>query len=736
MKPIVFGKYSLLKRIHVSGMAEIFLAKSIGIEGSRRTLAIKRILPSIAGDQEFIPTFIDEARLSVRLNHANVVQIEDLGQIGGTYYIAMEYVPGKDLRAVLERFRRRREIMPTAMALFIATRICAGLDYAHRKKGERSQDLQIIHRDISPENILLSSRGEVKLIGFGIAKAADRMQNTQPRILKGRLGYMSPEQVCGLPIDRRSDVFALGVILYEMLTGEELFVRESVFSTLLAVRNAEVTSPRLVNPNIPPALEKVMLKALARAVEDRYQWASELEEDLMSLLAREAIDPAERLSAFVADALAEDLLSDEERLQGAASVDRPVVPVSAPAGPSPPGSRPSRAPGGLTIHATLAGSTPAPRPTGAGSSGVTRPPRAPSPVPAGLPSAVIRPPIRGDPGPLTGNSEAPVRGIGGVFARVLRRLQVATISSRRQSPPVGQTAEHPVEVEPVPEAVFLGVSAPRVVKPRAKFVARFAAYVKGVECVLKARLEALSQDPSQVHLGFTPNQASHWKVGTPVTVRLSGDGFTCSPSQARFEWSGHENLLSFVVSASGDLGEGVAVLTFEASIEGVPVALIPLEIEVGATLDPSPRQNAAALARSGFASYASIDRSRVMDKLGALSAYDATLDIFTDCLDLRPGEVWKQRLEAVIPTREIFLLFWSRAAARSSWVEWEWRTALASKGIKAIHPVPLEAPQLAPPPPELSSLHFNDRYLMVRDAERRQAEKQTIIENIEPLDAP
>jgi serine/threonine protein kinase len=228
-KPLLFGKYLLLERINVGGMAEVFIAKAFGVEGFERILAIKKILPTMAEDEEFITMFIDEARISVQLNHANVVHIHELGKHDETFYIAMEYVAGRDLRTILERYRRHKEIMPTAQAVFIASKICEGLDYAHRRKDARGQDLDIIHRDVSPQNILISYEGEVKIIDFGIAKAANRSQKTQAGILKGKFGYMSPEQVRGLPIDRRADVFAVGVILYEMLTGEKLFVGESDF---------------------------------------------------------------------------------------------------------------------------------------------------------------------------------------------------------------------------------------------------------------------------------------------------------------------------------------------------------------------------------------------------------------------------------------------------------------------------------------------------------------------------
>ncbi len=323
-KPTVFGKYLLLERINVGGMAEVFIAKAFGVEGFERILAIKKILPTMAEDEEFITMFIDEARISVQLNHANIVHIHELGKHDETYYIAMEYVAGRDLRTILERYRRNKEIMPTAQAVFVASKICEGLDYAHRKKDARGQDLGIIHRDVSPQNILISYEGEVKIIDFGIAKAANRSQKTQAGILKGKFGYMSPEQVRGLPIDRRSDIFAVGVILYEMLTGEKLFVGESDFSTLEKVRNADVPAPRQFNPNIPPGLEKVVLKALAREQEDRYQSASDLQEDLMRfLLAGEAIYSAKHLSSFMKEAFAEELARENEKMERYASIERP-----------------------------------------------------------------------------------------------------------------------------------------------------------------------------------------------------------------------------------------------------------------------------------------------------------------------------------------------------------------------------------------------------------------------------
>jgi serine/threonine protein kinase len=328
-KPIPFGKYLLLERINVGGMAEVFLGKAYGAEGFERLLAIKKILPTMVEDEEFITMFLDEARISVQLNHPNVVQIHELGRQDENFYIAMDYVAGKDLRTILERYRRRSEVMPTAQAAYLAQRMAEGLDYAHRKKDARGAELHIVHRDVSPQNILVSYSGEVKIIDFGIAKAANRAQKTQAGILKGKFGYMSPEQVRGLPIDRRSDIFAMGVVFFEMLTGEKLFAGESDFSTLEKVRNAEVPSPRQFNANIPPALEKVVYKALAREVEDRYQWAGEFAEDLKRILGPNGYGE-NQLQGFMGEAFREDVMREKTRQEAFAGMAPPVQQPEAP----------------------------------------------------------------------------------------------------------------------------------------------------------------------------------------------------------------------------------------------------------------------------------------------------------------------------------------------------------------------------------------------------------------------
>ena len=287
-KPIQFGKYYLLDRINVGGMAEVWRAKAFGVEGFERLLAVKRILPNIAEDEEFITMFIDEAKIAVQLNHANICQIFDLGKVDDSYFIAMEFVHGRDMRGIFDRCKQKpvdgSTAMPLAQSCFVIMKACEGLDYAHNKRDAQGREIGLVHRDVSPQNVLISYEGEVKLIDFGIAKAAGKASKTQQGILKGKFGYMSPEQVRGLPLDRRSDIFSLGIVLYELLTGERLFVGESDFSTLEKVRNVEILPPSTYNRRISDELERICMKALAKDVDDRYQNAIDLHDDLQAFM--------------------------------------------------------------------------------------------------------------------------------------------------------------------------------------------------------------------------------------------------------------------------------------------------------------------------------------------------------------------------------------------------------------------------------------------------------------------
>ena len=283
LKPQRFGRFVLLDRLSTGGMAEVFLAKSSGLQGFEKVVAIKRILPSVSEDADFITMFIDEAKISANLAHANIGQVFEFGQVNGQYYIAMEYIPGRDLRAIQTHLADTGRVMDLPMALHVGTRLCQALDYAHRQKSGEGVSMEIVHRDVSPPNVIVSFDGAVKLIDFGIAKAASRATRTRAGKLKGKFAYMSPEQVQGQQVDRRSDVFSLGIVIYELLTNRRLFHGESQLATLTLVRRAEVAPPSTVNPEIPLEVDRIVLKALARSRDDRYGWATELRADLAAL---------------------------------------------------------------------------------------------------------------------------------------------------------------------------------------------------------------------------------------------------------------------------------------------------------------------------------------------------------------------------------------------------------------------------------------------------------------------
>lgn len=319
-RPIPFGRFLMLDRIAIGGMAEVFAAKTFEVAGVERLVAIKRILPNMVEDDEFITMFIDEARIAAQLSHANIVQIHELGQHDDTYYIAMEYVSGQDVRSLREKLAHSKQPFPIGMAVLIAAQIAEGLDYAHAKTDGYGQPLGIIHRDISPHNVLVSYDGEVKIIDFGIAKAAGRIQKTQAGILKGKFSYMSPEQVRGLEIDHRSDIFSAGVMLFEMLTSTRLFRGESDLATLEMVRDAKVPSPRERNPEIPEALEQIMLKALAADRDQRYQRAGDLHDDLLRFLfsgfsGKNQIYSTRRLGEFMREAFSEEFKQEKIRIR-------------------------------------------------------------------------------------------------------------------------------------------------------------------------------------------------------------------------------------------------------------------------------------------------------------------------------------------------------------------------------------------------------------------------------------
>lgn len=315
-QPIRFGSYYLLEKVASGGMAEVYRAKSFGVEGFERLVAVKTILPSIAANTEFIRMFVDEAKLAGQLSHSNIAQIYDLGRVDDTYFIAMEFVSGHDLKEIWERLRASDARLPLELACYVLTRVCEGLEYAHNKSDPMGTPLHIVHRDVSPQNVIISYEGEVKVIDFGVAKAASSSTETRVGILKGKLSYMSPEQVRGLALDRRSDTFAAGIVLYEMLTGERLFLGDTDFETLEKIRKVEVAPPSLYNRSIPRELEDIILTALQKNPNQRYQSAHELQQALQAFMYANGMRVSQRdISAWMAETFASDLATERTRLE-------------------------------------------------------------------------------------------------------------------------------------------------------------------------------------------------------------------------------------------------------------------------------------------------------------------------------------------------------------------------------------------------------------------------------------
>ena len=318
-----YGPYRLLERVALGGMAEVFKAKRSGVEGFEKVVAVKRILSHLSDNKEFVEMFIGEAKIVAGLTHPNVVQIFDLGKIDKSYYIAMEYIHGRDLRSILKRAKEKGLRLPLDLSVLIVAKVCSALEYAHRKKDESGRSMKIVHRDISPQNILISFEGEVKLADFGIAKAASSAAITDRGVLRGKLLYMSPEQAWGQSMDRRSDIFSLGVVFYEMVTDTKLFMGTSERGILETVRECHVVPPTTLNPRIPERLEAVIMKALDKDPEQRYQDASEMYRDLERVLHQRQPPTAVELARFMEILFDDDQRGELEPDEHGSGEDRP-----------------------------------------------------------------------------------------------------------------------------------------------------------------------------------------------------------------------------------------------------------------------------------------------------------------------------------------------------------------------------------------------------------------------------
>src|SRR5262245_8040018 len=279
-------RYRVIERLASGGMAEVFLAESAGIEGFKKQVAIKRVLPHLSEKKRFIAMFLDEARLSAHLSHSNVAQVFDIGVGDNAYFIVMEYVDGSDLKAVIEYMKKSGRVFPVEAAAHIAVKICEGLTYAHELKGNDGSMLHVVHRDMSPPNVLITKHGEVKIVDFGLAKASSQLEKSEAGIIKGKFSYLSPEAALGQDVDHRTDIFAVGIILWEMLAGRRLFLGDSDFATVKLVQQAQIPSLTSLNRAVPQELERIVMRSLARETSMRYTSARDLGRDLIQFLYR------------------------------------------------------------------------------------------------------------------------------------------------------------------------------------------------------------------------------------------------------------------------------------------------------------------------------------------------------------------------------------------------------------------------------------------------------------------
>ncbi len=277
-------KYRVMDRIEVGGMAEVFRGRAVGVEGIEKDVAIKRILPSLTKKKRFREMFLDEARLSMCLNHANIVQVFDVGRSAGTYFIVMEYVDGVNLRKVFQRASERGVRIPLKVVCYIMAEVCKGLAHAHDLKDANGRAYGIVHRDLSPPNILISRSGEVRIVDFGLAKAVTHAVTTDPGIVKGKFSYLSPEAADGKEIDHRADIFSAGIVLYELLSNRQLFRGKNDVETLELVRRAEIPSLSKLNPDVTTSFERIVEKALERDPQKRYNSARAMGDDLSRYL--------------------------------------------------------------------------------------------------------------------------------------------------------------------------------------------------------------------------------------------------------------------------------------------------------------------------------------------------------------------------------------------------------------------------------------------------------------------
>jgi serine/threonine protein kinase len=313
-------RYRVIEKLESGGMAEVFRAESEGLQGFRKQVAIKRVLPHLSSKKKFISMFLDEARLSAQLSHSNCVQVFDIGVGDSAFFIVMEFVDGANLKAIIEHLRKTGKDFPIEVAVYICVEICKGLVYAHELTDSNGVALHIVHRDMSPPNVLITKHGEIKIVDFGLAKANTQLEKSEPGIIKGKFSYLSPEAAMGQEVDLRTDVFAVGIILWELLSGQRLFLGDTDFQTVKKVQAAAVPSISAINKKVPPDLEKIIIRALARDPSQRYPDARSLGSELSRFLFRYGVP----VSTFELGPLVQGVMKERQRArpQQASIIDK------------------------------------------------------------------------------------------------------------------------------------------------------------------------------------------------------------------------------------------------------------------------------------------------------------------------------------------------------------------------------------------------------------------------------
>lgn len=605
--PDRFGQYEILEKIDAGGMAETFKARRSGVEGFQKIVAIKKILPHIADDEEFITMFADEAKLAAQLNHPNIVHIFDLGKIeAGGYFIAMEYVEGRDLRAILRAGGEADIPLPAPLAVFIAAKVASALDYAHRRREQDGgRELRIVHRDVSPPNILISNEGDIKLCDFGVAKAARKVSRTEAGALKGKVPYMSPEQAWGRPLDSRSDIFSLGCVLFEMLTGQKLFRGDTELSVLEKVRAAEIPAASSLNPEIPAFLDAILARALARDPEQRYANASDLQRDLEAVLHSYVPPPS---SADLADYL--------RRLKARPVAVGETPAVREPAPPSPERKRKTKEPPAIRLKIF-------PTPSPASGS-----------VPPVEPAPVERPPevfaaMRIEPEP---KSRARLYAMIAAAA-VLLAAAGYWVLSRPAAAPSRAAAVAPTVLPATPVAVAAMAPAPTAAPPAAAFDAKaIEAEVQRQLALRKKEMQAQKPEAPARKTEAPARQAAEAPIKkneAPAAETAPAPAPT-EPAPARTEPTAVVVVPTAVVVASGPP---------PASASRAP-APEPPEVSPGDLVGPGPGVVEPSLISSPKVTYPAIARQqRVTGKVVVLLLVD------------EQGTVTQAKLQQGIATR-------------------------------------------------------------------------------------